>query len=270
MTDQSDNESWSSEAETNEPVECIIGKYEHKFDSVRSYWEHVAAMDGLNMIEFFEKYQYHGYIRVVNYLRRNKDSLKGKFMSTEALYKLYDSEIVLNDEYLSKPVLQADPFIIMASDLDDAGMDDDDVPGLGEVKIEKTENAKNDKDKEEVLQRLLKATIHSDNEKQAKKLKKQSKKPEGKGFKNERDNDYFEGYGDLSIHVEMLSDFVRTDTYRKGIFAAGVKGKIVMDIEQEPVFYRCLLLKLELNTFTLLSHLPLPAICKRSSMITLC
>merc|ERR1712035_207076 len=98
-------------------------------------------------------------------------------MSTAELYKLYNSEIVLNDEYLSKPVLQADPFIIMASDLDDAGMDDDDdVPGLGEVKIEKTENAENDKNKEEVLQRLLKATIHSDNEKQAKKLKKQSKK----------------------------------------------------------------------------------------------
>merc|ERR1712178_504876 len=78
----------------NDPVECIIGKYKDKFDSVRSYWEHVAAMDGLNMIEFFEKYQYHGYIRVVNYLRRHKESLKQKFMSTSELYKLYDSEIV--------------------------------------------------------------------------------------------------------------------------------------------------------------------------------
>merc|ERR1711963_1092539 len=107
----------------------------------------------------------------------------------------------------------------MASDLDDANMDDADMPELtveDNVKIDNSKNSENseNKSKEEVLERLLKATIASDNEKQKTKLKKQAKKPEGKGFKSERDNDYFEGYGDLSIHVEMLSDFVRTDTYR--------------------------------------------------------
>lgn len=229
MSDNSDNESYASSMEPQEPVECILGKYKNKtFDSVRSYWEYVAATDNLNMIEFFAKFQYHGYIRVVNYLRTKKAELKGKFPTTEELYKLYDSEILTNNVYLSKPVLEADPFIIMASDLDDAGMDDGDMPSMTSEDVKKLESK--GEGREQVLEKLLQATIISDNKKNEGKLKKRIEKPEGKGFKSERDTDYFEGYGDLSIHVEMLSDFVRTDTYRRGIMAAGIKDKIVMDV----------------------------------------
>lgn len=81
------------------------------------------------------------------------------------------------------------------------------------------------------LKELLQATIISDNAKNEKKLKKMAKNSESKKFDKARDDDYFDGYGDLSIHVEMISDYSRTETYRKGIEDSGlVKDKIVLDV----------------------------------------
>jgi len=46
------------------------------------------------------------------------------------------------------------------------------------------------------------------------------------------DEDYFESYAHLSIHEEMIKDYVRTNTYRKAILenAADFKDKVVVDV----------------------------------------
>jgi len=235
MTDHNSEEEWDSEAEPTPTVTCILGKYSQEFPTVGEYWQHVKENDNLDMFMIFQKFSYHGYIRIINYLRRSSASLNKKFPTTQSLLQTYDSEIVLNNDYLSKPVLEADPFIIFASDLDQEEQDDE-MPGLTSEPAQSTSKSEwptpsGDKAKREaVLQKLLAATLEDDNKKQEKKLKKHRKKPENKNFKSERDNDYFEGYGDLSIHVEMLGDFVRTDTYRRGIMAHDIKDKIVLDI----------------------------------------
>ena len=42
-------------------------------------------------------------------------------------------------------------------------------------------------------------------------------------FTTHNDNAYFDSYADIAVHEEMLSDEVRTNTYRKAIFSCGHK-----------------------------------------------
>ena len=90
----------------------------------------------------------------------------------------------------------------------------------------------NDDNETERLRKLLQSTIIDDNKKSQKELQQnQNRAQESKHFEKERDDNYFDGYGDLSIHCEMISDFHRTETYRKGIEDSGlVKNKIVLDV----------------------------------------
>lgn len=47
-----------------------------------------------------------------------------------------------------------------------------------------------------------------------------------------QDDEYFSNYGTLRLHLEMLSDKPRTETYRQVILnnSAALKGKVVMDL----------------------------------------
>ncbi|KAG1960034.1 protein arginine N-methyltransferase, partial [Pimephales promelas] len=47
-----------------------------------------------------------------------------------------------------------------------------------------------------------------------------------------QDDEYFGDYGTLRLHLEMLSDKPRTDTYRQVILSnsASLRGKVVMDL----------------------------------------
>eukprot|EP00742_Colponemidia_sp_Colp-10_P003798 GILJ01004045.1.p1 GENE.GILJ01004045.1~~GILJ01004045.1.p1 ORF type:complete len:366 (-),score=49.93 GILJ01004045.1:110-1207(-) len=54
------------------------------------------------------------------------------------------------------------------------------------------------------------------------------------GYSDRADAYYFEGYGDLSIHQDMISDTARTETYRKAIMQEtatySLKDKVVLDV----------------------------------------
>ncbi|KAF5885650.1 protein arginine N-methyltransferase 2, partial [Clarias magur] len=47
-----------------------------------------------------------------------------------------------------------------------------------------------------------------------------------------QDEEYFSSYGTLKLHLEMLSDRPRTETYRQVIVSnsASLRGKVVMDL----------------------------------------
>merc|ERR1712071_147793 len=111
-------EEWDSEAESTPVVKCPINKYSQEFATVGDYWRHVQKKDKLDMFKIFKLHSHHGYIRIINYLRRNAKNMKCKYPTTEELLAIYDKEICVNNDYLTKPVLEVDPFIIFSSDLD--------------------------------------------------------------------------------------------------------------------------------------------------------
>ena len=265
--DASSNSSYQSEEIPMKPIKCLINKYPQTFPSVGAYWKFIHENDNskLNMFDIFQRHGHHGYIRIINYFRESKPKF---FPNTNDLLELYNKELCENIKYL-KGSEDGDDFIIYSGDLEERIVSEsDDMPDLipteqcidrnekvveeqpsssskkkrnrkkkGKGNANANANATDNKDavpestveKTDRLQELLQATIISDNKQNESKLKK--KIQESKKFDNARDDDYFDGYGDLSIHVEMISDFSRTETYRKGIEDSGLcKDKIVLDI----------------------------------------
>ena len=57
-----------------------------------------------------------------------------------------------------------------------------------------------------------------------------SSEPPGEGGSSVRDSSYFQGYAHYSIHHEMLSDQVRTETYQAALKSSKLAGARVLDI----------------------------------------
>lgn len=244
--ESSDSDSYASENMPAQPIHCLIGKYKQEFDTVGQYWSFIREKDEskLDMYEIFSRHGHHGYIRIVNYLRQEKVK---SYPTTNELLGLYNTKLCEDIKYLQGS-LEEDLFIIYSGDLDMDGSDhssssDGEMPDLcstneaitGKAESASQSNASKSAEPENAdtarLQELLQATIMEDNFKQESKLKKQLKNKETKKFDQARDDDYFDGYGDLNIHCEMISDYARTETYRKGIEDSGlVKDKIVIDV----------------------------------------
>jgi len=199
MSDTDSNTSYPSVEEPYDPVFGLHEKFStQKFPSVKIYWEHLQHTENLDMFEIFDKVDHHGYIRIVNYIRGNAL----KIHTTKEMLSIYNEKLKNDDDYL-QPVKKDDPYIINAGDLyDDESQDE--LPPLKESKPVAKVKSKQSYSSTDVM---------------------------AEGFTKERDAGYFEGYGYLDIHCEMISDFARTDAYKKGIQTAyPLKDKVVLDV----------------------------------------
>lgn len=169
---------------------------------------------------------------MINYIRQQKVNHPATLFSSDG------SPLWLSDEYL-KPVGDYESW--MSYDFDQLNIDD--TPDLDETsKLLRTIQELKDQlaqvldDKEkmkEAFQHLL--AKESSPSVAKKKGEPSSKKRIENGVASvslDIDNGYFESYAHFGIHHSMLSDKVRTESYRDAILknAAVIKDKVVMDL----------------------------------------
>merc|ERR1711962_200048 len=146
-----------------------------------------------------ERFEIFDFIKAVNFIRSKPKNEISKMSENEflSLRSIWESE-----QYL-KPVNQSDPFLCF--DWDDI----EEAPELIEVSktIQNERNNKLDELKKELGNISIPTGIMKDEE-------------------------YFDGYSDYSIHAEMLQDRVRTEAYKDTIYNNSniLKGKKVVDI----------------------------------------
>ncbi|CAL4126112.1 unnamed protein product [Meganyctiphanes norvegica] len=176
-------------------------KNQHKFDLAAFVKQH-----NLDQIQ---------YIKMVNYVRRNNPS-------TDELLQMQPS--VWNGDENMKPMLDEDPLLM--HDVEDFGctdkadiIDTKDSESPKNVLIEELQEVVSKQ--KEALHRLLGET--EEKEEMAKTV----------GEKRlEEDEGYFNSYAHFDIHLEMLSDKVRTESYRDALLknSSQLSGKRVLDL----------------------------------------
>jgi len=156
-------------------------------------------------------------LKILNYVRFRtvKDGLKDPTVLKAELEKLAFEE----DRFLT-PVVPDDPLLYLFQDI------------LEQSEGEYTENADKPANLETILDtkdeeiRLLRSHIKKLSDSLSILTTNDMDKPIAT---KTSDEEYFESYGGLSIHREMLQDTARTLSYRDAI-AIAVKGKTVLDI----------------------------------------
>mmetsp|Transcript_12657 Transcript_12657/g.16378 ORF Transcript_12657/g.16378 Transcript_12657/m.16378 type:complete len:551 (+) Transcript_12657:137-1789(+) len=156
-------------------------------------------------------------LKILNYVRFRtvKDGLKDPTVLKAELEKLAFEE----DRFLT-PVVPDDPLLYLFQDI------------LEQSEGEYTENADKPANLETILDtkdeeiRLLRSHIKKLSDSLSTLTTNDMDKPIAT---KTSDEEYFESYGGLSIHREMLQDTARTLSYRDAI-AIAVKGKTVLDI----------------------------------------
>ncbi|KAF8993501.1 protein arginine N-methyltransferase [Cyathus striatus] len=214
---------WVSDSLTKQECRSL---FEDKiFPSVQEALGHDKAVHGfdLDVVCSNLSLDFHGRVRLVNYIRKNNISAKdaASFQATEAW--------LLSDEYLI-PVLENDPLLHVSpddwSDSDDEDASDSDPARKISLLEKKLALAQ---------QTLLEYRNMVNNAIDLSSLANAVNEiPQGTGGALPRDDDthYFESYGENDIHAIMIQDKVRTSTYAQFILTNPTlfRDAIVLDV----------------------------------------
>ncbi|KAF0695467.1 Aste57867_13710 [Aphanomyces stellatus] len=216
---------WEDWEEDGEAMKCFFCPYEH--NQLANVLGHAKDTHGFDFKAHATKLhlEFYSLVKLINFARTHAvDEVQSLLQSKGAA--------VLDDEALLLPVIKEDPMFCSVMELFNGNDDDDDDD--------------DDDDKEETKPAAEPLTVEDENA--ALKLELQALRDQMKKYSTvvrafaeerevkpkEEDNDtyYFDSYSQVGIHKEMITDRVRTDSYRDAILnnRAVFAGKVVLDV----------------------------------------
>ncbi|OQR89880.1 arginine n-methyltransferase [Thraustotheca clavata] len=213
-----ENETWEDWEEDDEAMKCFFCSYTH--NQLATVLNHAKQEHKFDFRAVASKLHldFYGMVRLINFARSHDAATSSAIASAQAL---------AGDELLI-PVIPEDPMLCRVMDLDSDDENDEveeKAPPSCTKSVEE-ENSLLKKQIEELRGQLAKVNsiVHALTDEEGD-IKKEEK---------DQDNDtyYFDSYSQVGIHKEMITDKVRTDSYRDAILnnAALFKGKIVLDV----------------------------------------
>ncbi|XP_017057629.1 protein arginine N-methyltransferase 1 [Drosophila ficusphila] len=206
--------------EGDEPTTCLFCT--ETSPNITTAIDHLDTQHKVNLSQLQRKFQMdqYSFIKLINYIRATKTTAEQLLSTEQDLWQ--DEKYLKPGEY--EPWLCYD-YEVLKSDV---------VPGqdtVSELQQRIAEQAQLLQQANEDMERMrndykeLLQKVHGDGE------------PKDAGNSVPRnntslDNEYFKSYSHFGIHHEMLSDKVRTSTYRASLFQneAVVRGKTVLDV----------------------------------------
>ncbi|KAM8705796.1 hypothetical protein ACLKA7_010142 [Drosophila subpalustris] len=213
-----------------EPTTCLFCT--KAFPGINQAIEHLNKDHNVDLLQLKKKFQMdqYGFIKLINYIRASKISAEQLLLTELPLW---------NDEKYLKP-LEYEPWLCydyeaLKTDTDtDASNATESVPELMRLIAEQgklLQQASEDMERMRSDYKALLQKVHSDAETADGKV---SSGPGNSIVRNapSLDKEYFKSYSHFGIHHEMLSDKVRTNTYRSALFKNHkfLSGKSVLDV----------------------------------------
>ncbi|XP_039495621.1 protein arginine N-methyltransferase 1 [Drosophila santomea] len=206
--------------EGDEPTTCLFCT--ETSASIAIAIDHLDARHKVNLSQLQRKFQMdqYSFIKLINYIRANKISADQLLSAEQAQWQ--DEKYLRPGEY--EPWLCYDYEVLKT----DSAPDQPSVPELQQRIAEQSQLLQQANEDMERMRNDFKALlqkVHGDEE---------SKGSNKSVPRNNAclDNEYFKSYSHFGIHHEMLSDKVRTSTYRASLLQneAVVRGKTVLDV----------------------------------------
>ncbi|RWS24559.1 Protein arginine N-methyltransferase 3-like protein [Leptotrombidium deliense] len=214
-------------------------------DSPKSVFEHIEAVHGIDLVKLCVENNFDAfcYIKFINFVRENKSSVND-------IENIFTNNLWRDEKYM-KPVLEDDALLTFdieefTTDITANNCGQTEQGGITEsAKVLKTQLD----EMKSMIHLLLNDTSDTNN------------KVSSKG--SDRD-EYFSSYSHYSIHHEMLSDKIRTESYRDSIlnnkelfrnadvldigcgsgilslFAASTEAKSVVAVDNSEVIYKAM------------------------------
>ncbi|XP_016923455.4 protein arginine N-methyltransferase 1 [Drosophila suzukii] len=206
--------------EGDEPTTCLFCT--ETSPSISTAIDHLDARHKVNLSQLQRKFQMdqYSFIKLINYIRANKITAEQLISAQQALWQ--DEKYLKPGEY--EPWLCYDYEVLQT----DATPAQATVPELQQRIAEQSQllqQANEDMERMRNDYKQLLQKVHGDGE------PKSSSNPVPRNNAS-LDNEYFKSYSHFGIHHEMLSDKVRTSTYRASLLQneATVRGKTVLDV----------------------------------------
>ncbi|CRK92142.1 CLUMA_CG005725, isoform A [Clunio marinus] len=240
-TDSSDEDQWEEEIdESVEITKCLFS--DKTFPNLNDAIEHLKNIYNFDLSEMKRKYSMdiYSYIKMINFIRKNKLEAPSELFSPQG------DPLWLSDEYL-KPVLDFESWL--SFDFEELSENPKEVNENDDRTLNTIEDLKNKLSiKDQLIAQLLEDQIkmkeafqHLISKESIKiqttedrELSERKKRVENgvASLSLSDDNGYFESYSHYGIHHSMLSDKVRTESYRNAILknSSVIKDKIVMDL----------------------------------------
>ncbi|XP_078171173.1 protein arginine methyltransferase 3 [Carex rostrata] len=221
-----------------------------KFDSSELLFKHCSVEHSFNFDGVVKNFglDFYGSLKLVNYVRSkvsqnkcwsfdqafecNQDMLNHLHANTTCFKK--DAKLPWDDDMYLKPYLEDDPLLHSLSmdddDYDDVNGDVSDVKLMDREEIVKQINRPNLERLEDQLGKLMENGVGEEESKE--RNLKVVRKGAAARERKDVDEDYFGAYSSFGIHREMLSDKVRTDTYRDALLnnPSLLKEAVVIDV----------------------------------------
>jgi len=206
--------------EGDEPTTCLFCT--ETSPSISTAIDHLDARHKVNLSQLQRKFQMdqYSFIKLINYIRANKITAEQLISAEQAMWQ--DEKYLKPGEY--EPWLCYD-YEVLKTDATPAQAT---VPELQQRIAEQSQllqQANEDMERMRNDYKQLLQKVHGDGE------PKGSSNPVPRNNAS-LDNEYFKSYSHFGIHHEMLSDKVRTSTYRASLLQneATVRGKTVLDV----------------------------------------
>ncbi|KAH8382213.1 hypothetical protein KR009_002369, partial [Drosophila setifemur] len=206
--------------EGEEPTTCLFCA--EVFSSISKAIDHLDAQHNVNLSQLQKKFQMdqYSFIKLVNYIRDTKISAEKLLSTDQALWQ--DEKYLKPQAY--EPWLCYD-YEVLKTDAVDA------QPSVQELMQLVAEQSKLLQEANENMERMrtgYKELLQKVNEDGESKASGNAVPRNNPNF----DKEYFNSYSHFGIHHEMLSDKVRTSTYRSALLEneATVRGKTVLDV----------------------------------------
>ncbi|OQR85805.1 arginine n-methyltransferase [Achlya hypogyna] len=223
--EENEPETWEDWEEEDEAMKCFFCPFQHnQLASVLGHAKEVHTFD-FRAVAASLQLDFYGMVRLINFARVRDPAAAAAELSARGMDALAGDDLLI-------PVIPEDPMLCRVMDLDADESDDDDNDDAVQLEEKapapvslEAQNASLQSELENLRDQLAHySTIvraFADDETTPKEAK-------------EPDNDtyYFDSYSQVGIHKEMITDKVRTDSYRdailnnKELFA----GKIVLDV----------------------------------------
>ncbi|KAG5675485.1 hypothetical protein PVAND_005385 [Polypedilum vanderplanki] len=241
-SDSDDEEKWIEINEDNDSVNIRCLFCSSEFPSIENSFEHLQNVHQFNLVEYKTKFSmdFYSYIKMINFIRCNNNTDQNKLLSSD------NKPLWLDEKYMKPANDSYDPWLSYDFDelkiIENRNNDDDEKSNLLKIIQDLQEQMKN---KDHFLEQIsndmtmmkesYKRLLEKEPEIQQRNNNKSSKNSleNGVGSLNiDDDNSYFESYSHFSIHHTMLSDKVRTESYKEAILKnpSAFKDKEVLDI----------------------------------------
>jgi len=199
------------------------------FENVKDLFKYELDKNQFSLIKLVKKYKMDmmSYIRMINYIRKNKPSAKALNSDLEN-----NNNAPWSDDEYFKTVIEDDPLLQfdVEEDLDTLDLSDEVEDETFEIVRFYEGKLKNADAKIENLNELVSKlrTYASDVLDNSKPVRQAT----DDGLDEHEDVPYASSYSNYGIHLEMLQDKVRTETYMKSMLENSeyFKDKVVLDV----------------------------------------